>query len=112
MVAGHTITPAVARKAGLEVIDAASAEALRRDAAEGRQLAAAVKQQKIEAAVNDAISKGKITAARRGHWVTLIQADPGMAEVLASVPNETAVPMTELGHSLEPADSDEAGWFY
>lgn len=44
--------------------------------------------------------------------MTLIQADPDMAEVLASVPNETAIPLSELGHSLEPADSAEAGWFY
>jgi hypothetical protein len=60
------------------------------------------------------VSKGKITPARRRHWVTLAAADPGTLEVLASVPNETAVPMVELGHS---ADSDPVGaagseWFY
>ncbi|WP_369815635.1 hypothetical protein [Mycobacterium sp. 852002-40037_SCH5390672] len=60
------------------------------------------------------MSKGKITAARKKHWQMLIEADPGMAEVLASVPNETAVPMTELGHSLEPVDAgaDKPAWFY
>jgi hypothetical protein len=68
---------------------------------------------KVEASVDDAIAKGKIAPSRRGHWVTLIQADPGMAEVLTSVPNETAVPMTELGHSLETNDADTGGeWFY
>lgn len=106
---------AAARQAGLEVIDHDTAQALRRDAAEGRKLAAAAAQQKIEASVDDAISKGKITPARRKHWVNLIGADPGMAEVLASVPNETAVPMTEIGHSVEASTEDLAEasrWFY
>ena len=42
----------------------------------------------------------------------LAAADPGMLEVLASVPDETAVPMTELGHSIEPADAGGSEWFY
>ena len=44
--------------------------------------------------------------------MTLIQADPGMTQVLASVLNETTVPLTELGHSLEPNERDAGGWFY
>lgn len=97
---------AAAKKAGLEVIDTATAESLRRDAADGRKMAAAAAQQRIEASVDDAVRKGKITPARRKHWITLIGADPGMAEVLASVPNETAVPMTEAGHSMNPDPGD------
>lgn len=69
-------------------------------------MAAAAAQQRIEASVEDAVRKGKITPARRKHWVTLITADPGMAEVLASVPNETAAPMTEAGHSMNPDPGD------
>lgn len=103
---------AAAKKAGLEVIDTDTAAALRRDAAEGRQLAAAARKATVEAAVDDAISKGKITASRRKHWVTLIEADPDMAKVLAAVPNETAVPMTEVGHSADIADTKPAAWFY
>jgi hypothetical protein len=103
---------AAARKAGLEVVDTDTLATLRHDAAEGRKIAAAAAQQKIEATVEDAISKGKITPARRKHWVTLILADPGMGEVLASVPNETAVPMTEIGHSLEPELAESSAWFY
>jgi hypothetical protein len=47
--------------------------------------------------------------------VNLIAADPGMADVLAAVPNETAVPITEIGHGVdtegtgELADAD--AWF-
>ncbi|BBZ05990.1 hypothetical protein MDOR_01590 [Mycolicibacterium doricum] len=106
---------AAAKRAGLEVIDTETLATLRHDAQEGRKIAAAAAQQKVEASVDDAITKGKITPARRKHWVTLIAADPGMAEVLASVPNETAIPLTEIGHSVEASTEDlaEAGrWFY
>jgi len=80
-----------------------------------RKIAAAAARTKVEAAVDDAVNKGKITPARRKHWVSLIEADPGMADVLAAVPNETAVPMTEVGHSADAGTDDlaEAGrWFY
>lgn len=106
---------AAAKRAGLEVVDTETLATLRHDAQEGRKIAAAAAQQKVEASVDDAIAKGKITPARRKHWLTLIAADPGMAEVLASVPNETAVPLTEIGHSVEASAEDlaEAGrWFY
>jgi hypothetical protein len=104
---------ASAKRAGLEVIDADTAAALRADAAEGRKIAAAAAKAKVEAAVDDAVGKGKITPARRKHWVTLIEADPGMADVLAAVPNETAVPMSEVGHAADTANGDDSGeWFY
>jgi hypothetical protein len=103
---------AAARKAGLEVVDAGTLAALKHDAAEGRRIAAAEAQQRIEAAVDDAIGKGKITPARRKHWVTLISADSGMADVLAAVPNETAVPISEVGHSIESDADDKPAWFY
>ncbi|MEV6096037.1 phage protease [Nocardia sp. NPDC051981] len=89
---------AAAKRHGLEAVDTATMTALRADAAEGRRLIAAAAKAKVEGAVDDAIRHGKITPARRKHWVDLITADNAMADVLASVPNETAVPMTELGH--------------
>jgi hypothetical protein len=105
---------AAAKRHGMEVVDSQSLAALRHDAQEARTLKAAARQQKIEAAVDDAVSKGKISLARKEHWVTLATHDEKMLEVLASVPNETAVPMTELGHSLEPVDTgaDKPAWFY
>ncbi|MDT5184590.1 MAG: hypothetical protein QOI29_2748 [Mycobacterium sp.] len=104
---------AAAARNGCEVLDKDTAAALRRDAQEGRKIAAAAAKQRIEASVDDAISKGKIMASRRKHWVTLIEADPGMADVLAAVPNETAVAMTEVGHAADNADlAEPAGWFY
>jgi hypothetical protein len=88
--------------------------ALRRDATEGRQIKAAAERKAVEDSVSDAIAKGKITFARGKHWVSLITADPGMAEVLASVPNETAVQLTEIGHGVSSEDgqhAEAAEWF-
>ncbi len=74
----------------------------------GLEGAAAAAKARIEAAVDDAINKGKITAARRKHWVTLIEADPAMERTLADLPNESAVPMTEIGHSVDASADDLA----
>lgn len=48
---------------------------------------------------------------RRKHWVTLIEADHDMAAVLAAVPIEPAVPLTEVGHANEPR-TEHGAWFY
>ena len=105
---------AAAKRSGMEVLASADAEALRRDAAEGRRVAAAAAKAKIEASVDDAISKGKITVVRRQHWVSVIEADPGMADVLASYPDEMAVPLSEVGHAADKTDdlAEPAGWFW
>lgn len=107
---------AAAKKAGLEVIDTATASELRRAAAEGRRMAEEARTQKIEASVEDAIRRGRITPTRRKHWITLIGADPGMADVLAKIPDETAAPMSEHGHGTNPEPggdlADAAQWFY
>lgn len=106
---------AAAKKAGLEVLDTGTAAVLRAEAAEGRQIKAAAARQKIEDTVDGAVAKGKITAGRRKHWIDLIAADPAMADVLASVPDETAVNFTEIGHSVgteTPEPPAGGGWFY
>lgn len=93
-----------AKNAGLEVLDADTATALRHDAAEGRQIKAAVERERIVNAVNSAVAKGKITPARKEHWVNLITADPAMAEYLNNIADETAVPLTEIGHGVGNED--------
>jgi len=105
---------AAARKAGLEVVDTDTLAALRHDAQEGRKIAAAAKAQKIEAAGDEAARRGAIAPSRRKHWIMLCTNDEGMLAELAAVPNETAVPMTEIGHSVEAADhdADKPAWFY
>lgn len=104
---------AAARQHGMDLIDHDTHEALKRDAAAGRQIAASAARAKVEAAVDDAVSKGKITPARRKHWVSLIEADSAMADVLAAVPNETAVPLSEIGHAADQtAGAAPVAWFY
>jgi hypothetical protein len=108
---------AAAKRAGMELLDKDTAEALRRDAAEGRRMAAAAAQQRVEASVDDAVRRGKIAPSRRKHWVSLIGADPGMADVLAAVPDNT-LPVQELGHGQNPDPgaggelAEPSTWFY
>lgn len=95
---------AAAAKAGLEVLDSETATALRAAAAEGQQIKAAVARQRVQDTVNQAVAKGKITPSRKEHWVALISADAAMADVLNNVPDETAVPINELGHGVDSVD--------
>ncbi|MCW2685517.1 MAG: hypothetical protein JWR37_407 [Mycobacterium sp.] len=106
---------AAARRHGLDVVDHDTHEALKRDALEGRRIAAAARQADVEAKVDKAIDRGAITAARKRHWITLLEADPGMEKVLAGIADETAIPLREMGHATDVdvkdlADSSE--WFY
>jgi hypothetical protein len=115
--AAPSAVAAAAKKHGLELLDRDTHEALKRDAAEGRRIKAAAAQAKVEAAVDDAIDKGKITPGRKKHWVSLLSADPGMETVLASIPAETAVPLSEIGHSAAESDTQLTPdgvphWFY
>lgn len=103
---------ASAKRLGMELVDADTIAALRFDAAEGRKQVAAAQRRERETAVDDAIRTGKITPGRREHWLKLIAADPGMADVLASVPAQTAAPLSEMGHAYGE-ESEAAGprWF-
>ena len=108
---------AAAKRHGLDVLDADTRQALERDSAELRRVKAAAKQADIEAKVDTAIDRGAITASRKKHWVQLLDADPGMHDVLASIPNETAVPLSEIGHSAAESDTQLTPdgvphWFY
>ncbi len=103
---------AAAKRHGLEAVDVDTMTALRADAAEGRRLVAAAAKAEVEGKVMAAIGKGKITPARKQHWINLITADPAMADVLASVPDETAMPLTEIGHAVSSDDvADTPDWF-
>lgn len=104
---------ASAKRLGMEMIDADTLAALQRDATEGRRIKAAAEAERVAAAVDDAVAKGKITLARRQHWITLVTADPAMADVLAATPAEAAIPLAERGHAQDVTDhADEPAWFY
>lgn len=99
---------AAAHKKGLEVLDGELVAKLRRDAAEGQKIKAKAASDRREGIVHAAISRGAITPGRRKHWLTLLEADPGMEQVLASTPAETAVPLREIGHTTGDGWNDEA----
>lgn len=99
---------AAARKRGLEVLDGELVAKLKADAAEGRKVLAKAASDRREGIVHAAISRGAITPGRRKHWLALLEADPGMEQVLASTPAETAVPLSAIGHSTGEGWNDEA----
>ncbi|WP_010541894.1 phage protease [Dietzia alimentaria] len=88
---------------GLTVVDAATFDSVRDQAAAGAAAQEQLARQDRESKVGAAIRAGKIPTSRREHWLTAIEADPGMAEVLASQP-DNLVPVAEIGH-----DGDQVG---
>ncbi|WP_195168505.1 head maturation protease, ClpP-related [Mycobacteroides abscessus] len=100
---------AAAAKAGLVLMDPARVAKLESDAAAGalaRQTQVAEAHAKV---VDSAVAKGKITAPRRDHFLALMKADPeGTTALLDSIPAETAVPLTEIGHGTEAQASASA----
>ena len=104
---------AAATKLGLSVIDPGTLAEMQRNSSLGAKAHAQMETQRITAAVDAAISLGKITPARKEHFVSLMRADEvGTTQLLAGIPAYTAVPMNELGHALEPqafAGGDQGG---
>ncbi len=94
---------AAAAKLGLSVIDPGTLTEMRTNSELGAKAHAAMETQRITAAVDAAISVGKIPPARKEHFVTLMRADEaGTVQLLAGIPAGTAVPMNELGHATQP----------
>lgn len=93
---------AAAAKLNLVVMDPDKVAKLQSDAAAGAQARAEQVAAAHASVVDDAIGKGKITPPRRQHFLALMTADPeGTTALLAGIPPETAVPMTEMGHALD-----------
>ena len=102
----------VAAAAGLTVVDPDSLAALQRDAKRGRELIVEAARRDVESEVDKAVTRGAITPARKQHWVTLCAADPEMRKTLAAMPDQMAVPMTEIGHANSADDLIESvDWF-
>ncbi|MFH5207572.1 phage protease [Antrihabitans sp. NCIMB 15449] len=102
----------VAAAAGLTMVDPHSLAALQRDAKRGRELTVAAARREVESDVEKALRRGAITPARRDHWVTLCAADPHMRTVLAGMPDEMAVPISETGHGQDgDGVVEKAQWF-
>ncbi|MCW3766462.1 Clp protease ClpP [Paenarthrobacter sp. PAE-2] len=89
--------PAAQAAPGTVLLDADQYEALRNDANQGReareQQLADSRASLVTAAVND----GRISPARREHWMNTLEADPGMAETLAKL-EKGLVPLEAKGY--------------
>ncbi|WP_054246391.1 phage protease [Rhodococcus opacus] len=90
---------AAAARLGLRVVDDEALEARlsRGDAAFER-----LEREDRERVVDAALANGKITPARRDHWLTLMSADrEGTTAILEGLPKELAVPLSEVGHGRD-----------
>ncbi|MFC9769741.1 Clp protease, partial [Rhodococcus jostii] len=83
---------------GVVAIDRDVLAALTARAARGE--AAAQRQEADDRArlVDSAVQAGRIAPARREHWLNALAADPGNAEVLASLA-PGLIPVSEIGHA-------------
>lgn len=97
---------AVAEKAGMVLIPQARLVRLEEQAAAG---VVALDNQVAQAhagVVDAAVAAGKITPAERGQYMTLMKADPDTTtKLLAGIPAEARVSLTEIGHATEPIDN-------
>lgn len=94
---------ATVQSAGQAVVDAERLRRLEEQAAQGAQALAAQTAAAHARVVDDAIGLGKILPAQRGQYLALMKADADTtAKLLADTPPEALVPLTELGHSLDP----------
>ncbi|MCD2191674.1 hypothetical protein [Actinomycetospora soli] len=85
-------------------------------AAHGRTAAAREARTERERVVSAAVTRGAITAGRRGAWLASLERDPDGVAALAGLPDGLAVPVAALGHDGSPAIDQAAGrnqdqWF-
>lgn len=99
--------PSVAASAGGGIlIDPAQYETLKASAAQGVTLKAAAAKRDRDTAIGKAISEGRVTPAHRSKWEALLDTDPSMAKVMASMPAIVSTATTELGH-CDPGPSGD-----
>lgn len=97
----------VAARHGLRLVDSAKFDEVTAQAAAGQQARDEQIAKAHATVVDSAIGKGRITANRRDHFIALMKADSeGTSKLLSELPDETAVPLSELGHSTEPNTDD------
>lgn len=93
-----------AAERGLAVVDADTFAEVRRQAAEGAELAARTAVENRERTVDGAIATGKIAASSRDVWLAKLEADPAESKVLDGFPDNTIPVGSEVGHN-----GDEVG---
>lgn len=99
---------AAAPAPGTVVLDSAQYEELRNDAADGRLARQQQLAENRATLVNAAVEDGRIPPARRDHWLNALEADPGVADTLASL-EKGLIPVASVGYTGGVEEStDEA----
>lgn len=104
---------ATVQSAGQAVIDAETLARLQQQAADGAQALASITAAAHAKVVDDAIAQGKILPTQRGQYMALMDSNPEVCtKLLADTPVSALVPVTEMGHSLDPeASAGDLSWF-
>ncbi|OYC97217.1 head maturation protease, ClpP-related [Microbacterium sp. Yaish 1] len=84
-IAAPAPTPTAALPEGVVAVEATQLEQMRADAQAGREARDAQLAAARAATVDAAVADGRISPARRDHWVAALAADPGSAEILAGL---------------------------
>lgn len=82
------------------VLDKSVHEQLVSDAAAGRRAMDTIDKERRDGLIAAALADGRITADSQASWRAQLETNEGgIAPILASLPKNTAVPVTEIGHS-------------
>lgn len=101
-----TAPPGPKATADQVVLDPAAFAALQEQAKRGMEAYATLQAQADARVVDDAIDKGKITPARRDHYLALMSADrDATTTLLNETLQEAAIPLTEIGHMAAQSDA-------
>lgn len=101
--APEVVQPAASAASGVIQMDSAAYAALQAQALQGAQAHATLKAQAHAKVVDSAIDTGRITPARREHYMALMKADEADTTDLLTrrLQPGASVPLTEIGHSSD-----------
>lgn len=99
----EVVQPAASAASGVIQMDSAAYAALQAQALQGAQAHATLKAQAHAKVVDSAIDTGRITPARREHYMALMKADEADTTDLLTrrLQPGASVPLTEIGHSSD-----------
>lgn len=105
---GQPVAASAKLPAGVVAIDAGRLQTLEANSARFAEHLETERRQGIENTLNAAVREGRITPANKETWRKSFDTNPTQAgELLSSMAPNSAVPVTELGHSTEPADTSD-----
>lgn len=82
---------------GMALVDQGTLDQMRSDATAGREARAQQQAERRDTLVQAAVADGRIPPSRREHWTSLLAADAGTEQTLASLATGT-IPLAEVGH--------------